>query len=95
MKISNYRTRLIDKTLENYLKVFGAVSIEGPKWCGKTSTGLYHANEVVYMDEQNSRLLAIDNPKNILKDNYPELIDEWQEFLVFGILLDTNVILIY
>ena len=31
-----YRERLIDKTIEENLKIFGAISIEGPKWCGKT-----------------------------------------------------------
>ena len=35
-----YRKRLIEKKLEDYLSVFGAVSIEGPKWCGKTWTSL-------------------------------------------------------
>ena len=34
-----YKPRLLDKTLERYLKIFGAVVIEGPKYCGKTWTG--------------------------------------------------------
>lgn len=31
-----YKKRIIDKTIEENLKIFGAISIEGPKWCGKT-----------------------------------------------------------
>ena len=44
-----YRKRLIEKKLEEYLSVFGAVSIEGPKWCGKTWTSLKHCKSEVYM----------------------------------------------
>ena len=39
-----YRARIIDKTINNYLEVFGAVCIEGPKWCGKLWTSSYHSN---------------------------------------------------
>ncbi len=31
-----YRERLIDKTIEENLKIFRVISIEGLKWCGKT-----------------------------------------------------------
>ena len=34
-----YKERLIDKKIDEYLKIFGAISIEGPKWCGKTCPG--------------------------------------------------------
>lgn len=36
MKKSNYRTRIIDKKIDNYLSTFGAICIEVPKWYGKT-----------------------------------------------------------
>lgn len=74
----NYRPRLIDKKLERYLKVFGAVSIEGPKWCGKTWTSLNHSNSVMYLTDKNIRDLAEADPKYIFDDNRPELLDEWQ-----------------
>ena len=51
----NYKERLIDEKLTKYLSVFGAVSIEGPKWCGKTWTSLNHANSVVYMTEKDKK----------------------------------------
>ena len=39
MNNSDYKNRIIDKTLKEYLEIFGALLIEGPKWCGKTWTG--------------------------------------------------------
>ncbi len=74
----NYKERLIDEKLTKYLSVFGAVSIEGPKWCGKTWTSLNHANSVVYMTEKDKKDLANANPKYIFEDLRPQLIDEWQ-----------------
>ena len=48
---NGYINRLIDKDIEKNLKLFGAISIEGPKWCGKTWTALNHANSVVYLND--------------------------------------------
>ena len=78
-----YKKRIIDKQIEDNLKIFGAISIEGPKWCGKTWTSLNHANSVVYLNNVdnnfNERNLAKMNVDLILDKEYPELIDEWQE----------------
>ncbi len=74
----NYKNRLIDLKIKRYLNVFGAICIEGPKWCGKTWTSLNHANSVVYITDKESRNLAKINPKYIFNDNKPQLIDEWQ-----------------
>ncbi len=73
-----YMPRLIDEKIAHYLHVFGAVSIEGPKWCGKTWTSLHHANSVTYMTEKSQRDLAKIDPKYIFTAKYPQLIDEWQ-----------------
>ncbi|RAZ68825.1 ATP-binding protein, partial [Klebsiella oxytoca] len=46
-KVANkakYKKRIVDSLVERYLKIFGAICIEGPKWCGKTWTSSYHAN---------------------------------------------------
>jgi len=56
--------------------------IEGPKWCGKTTTASQHSNSVLYMDNpaekaQNLRMAEFD-PSLILKGKNPRLIDEWQ-----------------
>ena len=78
-----YRSRLIDKKIEKYLNLFGALSIEGAKWCGKTWTALNHANSVVYiLDPENdygNREAARINPAAILTGEKPLLVDEWQE----------------
>ena len=42
MIVNNYRSRIIDKKIDQFLELFGAVNIEGPKYCGKTWTGRYH-----------------------------------------------------
>lgn len=73
-----YRKRLIDDKLEQYLNVFGAISIEGPKWCGKTWTALNHSESVSFVTETNVEKLALINPKNIFTEKRPQLIDEWQ-----------------
>ena len=74
----DYKPRLIDKRIAKYLKVFGAVSIEGPKWCGKTWTSLNHASSVTYMTEKSEYNLAKVDPRYIFREEYPQLIDEWQ-----------------
>ena len=78
LKKENYRERLIDSKITKYLKLFGAVCIEGPKWCGKTWTSLNHANSATYMTEKSSRDLAKVDPKYIFTEERPQLIDEWQ-----------------
>jgi len=78
-----YRSRLVDAGIERYMGLFGALSIEGPKWCGKTWTALNHANSAVYiMDPENdysNREAARLNPASILTGEKPLLVDEWQE----------------
>lgn len=78
-----YMPRIIDKKLANYLNTFGAVCIEGPKWCGKTWTALNQSNSVFYVSDPkgnfNNRKMAKMNTENVFLEDYPELIDEWQE----------------
>ena len=73
-----YKKRLIDNKIEKYLNVFGAILIEGPKWCGKTWTGLNHAESVSYVTEPSIEKLATIDPKKIFSEKRPQLIDEWQ-----------------
>jgi predicted AAA+ superfamily ATPase len=78
-----YRHRLVDTVITRYLRLFGALSIEGPKWCGKTWTALNHANSAVYiLDPENdyaNREAARLNPSSVLDGKKPLLVDEWQE----------------
>ena len=78
----NYTKRLVDDEITELLKIFGAISIEGPKYCGKTWTASNHANSSVLLtksDNPNSDYQkALINRELIYTNDYPELIDEWQ-----------------
>ena len=80
--MNQYMPRLIDQILINKLKGKGAVLIQGPKWCGKTTTAEQVAKSILYMDEpeqkeQNIQLADI-SPSMLLDGDTPRLIDEWQ-----------------
>ncbi len=77
LRKEEYIDRLVDKKIEEYLEIFGAVSIEGPKWCGKTWTSLNHANSMVLLDEDEIKEKAKLSLDLILDEEKPELIDEW------------------
>ncbi len=78
-----YKSRVVDPQVEQHLRAFGAVCIEGPKWCGKTWTSRYHSkSEYLVGDPDNNfqnRQLAEMSPSLILQGDCPRLIDEWQE----------------
>ncbi len=80
--VKNYRKRIADDILKRKLEGKGAVLIEGPKWCGKTTTAEQIAASVIYMDdsEKKSQYIAMTelNPKRLLNGDSPRLIDEWQ-----------------
>jgi predicted AAA+ superfamily ATPase len=78
-----YLPRVLDTRIDDLLRAFGAVCVEGSKWCGKTWTSLNHANSVYYVGDpagnyQNRRLAELD-PLYALEGDTPHLIDEWQE----------------
>ena len=83
LRPANYLDRLADVSIERSLQVFGAVLIEGPKWCGKTWTALNQAESIFAVaDPVNSfanRRLAQLDPSVALNGPVPRVIDEWQE----------------
>lgn len=83
MKLQGYNKRIIDKKLQMYLESFGAILIEGPKWCGKTWTAKNAAaSEFLLADPKgnfNNKKLALMNPELVLNGEKPRLVDEWQE----------------
>lgn len=83
MDNKKYKSRLVDKKITEYLKTFGAVCVEGPKWCGKTWTSAYHsASQILIGSPENNfqnRKLAEMSPSLVLEGETPRLIDEWQE----------------
>lgn len=81
--MKKYRQRIADKLLQRKLESKGAVLIEGPKWCGKTTTAEQISGSVLYMAdpeimEQNIQLAQV-SPKKLLIGKVPRLIDEWQD----------------
>ncbi len=80
---SGYKTRLIEKKLDEYMQVFGAVCIEGPKYCGKTWTARSRANSAAFIGDSTNnfqtRTMAQVSPNLILEGERPRLLDEWQE----------------
>lgn len=80
--MKEYRKRIADKILNIKLEGKGAILIEGPKWCGKTTTAEQFASSILYMDDPESKdqniYMAEISPKRLLTGNTPRLIDEWQ-----------------
>lgn len=83
MERKDYRPRLIDNIIDSYLEAFGAVCVEGPKWCGKTWTSTYHCQSEIMLGNPDgnfqNRQLAQMSPSLVLEGETPRLIDEWQE----------------
>ncbi len=77
-----YKKRIADNLLKEKLKYIGGVLIEGPKWCGKTTTATQIANSVLYMsnpkDIKDNLKMAEISPEILLNGDTPRLIDEWQ-----------------
>ncbi len=77
-----YKHRIADRILERKVLGKGAVLIEGPKWCGKTTTAKQLSKSILDLGDssvlmQSSQLIEI-GPKALLEGKTPRLIDEWQ-----------------
>lgn len=74
-----YRPRIVDRELTERLAATGAVVIEGPRACGKTTTARQAAASEVRLDvDEVARRLASLEPAGVLAGDAPRLIDEWQ-----------------
>lgn len=80
---ARYVPRIVEGELDELLGIFGAVLIEGPKWCGKTTTaGTRAASKLLLTDPARNfenRLRAESDPALAISGKTPRLIDEWQE----------------
>jgi len=74
-----YSPRVIDTMVDRLLRTFGGVLITGPKWCGKSWTGVYHSRSSISIQNEDTAKYAILNPERTLEGESPRLIDEWQE----------------
>ena len=81
--MKKYLPRVCYELLAFHLRSKGAVLVEGPKWCGKTTTCVQQAHSILYMQapdlrEQNMRMAEL-SPQLLLDGDTPRLIDEWQD----------------
>ncbi|MCQ2200447.1 MAG: DUF4143 domain-containing protein [Paludibacteraceae bacterium] len=78
-----YLKRIFDIQLQEHLDAMGAVLVEGPKWCGKTTTSEQFARSVIRLQDTNHRdeylATAATKPAFLLEGDTPRLIDEWQD----------------
>ena len=78
-----YLDRTADILLSDKLEAFGAVLIEGPKWCGKTTTAKQQAKSIIELQDPDMRdgylMTAETKPSLLLLGETPRLIDEWQD----------------
>ena len=80
--MKEYLPRVADQLLKERLNAKGAVLIEGPKWCGKTTTAKQRAKSMISMDSPDMtrqyQQVAEISPSTLLEGEVPRLIDEWQ-----------------
>lgn len=80
--MKTYLPRITDQLLKDRLEAKGAVLIQGPKWCGKTTTGKVHAKSFIEIDQpeltKQYQTMAEVSPRQLLEGETPRLIDEWQ-----------------
>lgn len=80
--MDKYKKRIADDILARKLAGKGAVVIQGPKWCGKTTTAEVAAKSILYMDNpktmKQNLLRSETDPETLLEGDKPRLIDEWQ-----------------
>jgi predicted AAA+ superfamily ATPase len=81
--MKKYLPRVVDSEIDDYLSVFGAILVQGPKWCGKSRTSFEHSNSKYLIADPNgnfqNKLLAEEDPTLILQGENPRVIDEWQD----------------
>jgi predicted AAA+ superfamily ATPase len=77
-----YKKRVADSLIERRLQGKGAILIEGPKWCGKTTTAKQFAKSILDLGDSsilsNAQMAMQVNPSSLLSGDTPRLVDEWQ-----------------
>ena len=84
--MKRYIPRIIDDTLKNKLEYMGAVVIEGPKWCGKSTTAKQFSNSILELQDPDKKIqydnISDTKPSLFLEGDKPRLFDEWQMYPV-------------
>ena len=76
--MDNYLVRYIESTISKKMKSSGVVLVEGPKFCGKTTTSALFAKSEIRLNTKTAIQIARIEPFNVLLGERPRLIDEWQ-----------------
>ncbi len=76
--MDNYLSRYIESTISKKMKSSGVVLVEGPKFCGKTTTSALFAKSEIRLNTKAAIQIARIEPRNVLIGERPRLIDEWQ-----------------
>ncbi len=91
----NYLPRVVDKEIEELMKIMGAVLIEGCKWCGKSTTGFHHAKSIIEFQnpdrKQEYEEIKNTKPSLFLNGEKPRMFDEWQMYPVVWDAIRTDV----
>ncbi len=91
----NYKPRIVDSEISELMEIMGAILIEGPKWCGKSTTGSYHAKSIIEFQNPD-RKQEYDDIKNtkpslFLEGEKPRMFDEWQMYPIVWDSIRTDV----
>ena len=79
LRREGYKPRVLDAKLEDLLMRFGAVEVQGPKYCGKTWTSLAFGESLTRLSDFDTRNVVTSDPKLALVGKRPVVVDEWQE----------------
>lgn len=90
-----YLARVVDEEINELMEFMGAVLIEGCKWCGKSTTGAYHAKSVIEFQNPDKKReydeIKNTKPSLFLNGDKPRMIDEWQMYPVVWDSIRTDV----
>ena len=93
--MKTYFSRICDEVLAEELSGMGAVLLQGPKWCGKTTTCERVAKSRLYMNDPKKRAqylqMAQSDITELMQGERPRLIDEWQDAPQFWDAIRYNV----
>lgn len=93
--MKKYLPRIVDNILKNKLEYMGAVVIEGPKWCGKSTTAKQFSKSVIELQDPDKKIqydnISETKPSLFLEGEKPRLFDEWQMYPVIWDSIRTDV----
>lgn len=93
--MKKYLPRIVDSILKNKLEYMGAVVIEGPKWCGKSTTAKQFSKSVIELQDPDKKIqydnISETKPSLFLEGEKPRLFDEWQMYPVIWDSIRTDV----